>query len=370
MPIESSLASRSEQDVLSFVSDLAQFRPPPGTAVLGAVVGYGVVCALVVVSAAPEGGGPLLLLLAGWILGLGVMLFLEHTPGRVLPGALIVAKALWINVGLVTSALFAPPGARVLLLTVPLLGVLYAALHLSRRHVGAVTLVTWAIYLIGILAADGAVPNGGLTEVQLAVVFSLMLLAMFFMAGEVVALRDAFERRRQRLDGALQKLSDLVMRDDLTGIYNRRYIMDVLTRQKALADRGNVGFTLCYCDLDHFKRINDRFGHQRGDDVLREFAGLAERVVRSVDYVARFGGEEFLLVLIGADAHEAERVVARLAERTRRLAVHPHYPDHRLTVSVGIAEFRPGESVEDVIQRADRALYRAKSAGRDVAITA
>jgi diguanylate cyclase (GGDEF)-like protein len=195
-----------------------------------------------------------------------------------------------------------------------------------------------------------------------------MLAAMYFMASEVTALRRAFERRRLRLDAAMQKLADLAMRDDLTGLYNRRYIMEVLARQKALADRGHVGFTLCYCDLDHFKRVNDRFGHQRGDDVLREFGDLAGQVVRSVDFVGRFGGEEFVLVLVDADAEEARRVAERLGEHTRGLKVDPNHPDYRLSVSVGIAEFRPGESIEDVIQRADRALYRAKSSGRDLVV--
>jgi diguanylate cyclase (GGDEF)-like protein len=186
----------------------------------------------------------------------------------------------------------------------------------------------------------------------------------------VTALRKAFERRRMRLDSAMQKLSDLAMRDDLTGLYNRRYVMEVLTRQKALADRGHVGFTLCYCDLDHFKRINDRYGHQRGDDVLREFGALADQVVRSVDFVARFGGEEFLLVLVDADAEEARRVAARLGDRTRGLPLDARQPEHHLTVSVGIAEFHPGEGIEDVIQRADRALYQAKSSGRDLIVIA
>jgi len=126
-----------------------------------------------------------------------------------------------------------------------------------------------------------------------------------------------------------------------------------------------VGFALCYCDLDHFKRINDRHGHHAGDQVLKDFAEVALSVVRSVDYVARLGGEEFLLVLVGADADTAQGVAERLCARSKFLALIPDEPQLRLTVSVGIATFRRGERVEDVIQRADQALYAAKSAGRD-----
>jgi diguanylate cyclase (GGDEF)-like protein len=302
--------------------------------------------------------------------GLAALLVLDHPVGRFGGGGLTMVKALWLNLGVVASSLFVPADLRLLLLTVPLFGVLYAALHLTRRQVAIVTGVTWAGYLLGSLALLGSGDHPLLAEGRVIVAFSVMLVAMFFMASEVTALRKAFERRRLRLDAAMQKLADLAMRDDLTGRYNRRYIMEVLARQKALADRGHVGFTLCYCDLDHFKRVNDRFGHQRGDDVLREFGTLADHVVRSVDFVARFGGEEFLLVLVDADAEEARRVVGRLSDRTRTLEVDPRHPDYRLSVSVGIAEFRPGESIEAVIQRADRALYQAKSSGRDLIVVA
>ncbi len=340
-------------------------RPARAAAVLGAVVAYGLACALMARPLAGELVGELYLLLVAWVLGLAVLMAMDHPVGRFGAGALTMLKALWLNLGVVASSLFVAPELRLLLLTVPLFGVLYAALHLNRRQVAVVTVVTWAGYLLGSLALLSTFEDEAPAEGRLMLAFSVMLLAMFFMASEVTALRNAFERRRHRLDTAMQKLADLAMRDDLTGLYNRRYIMDVLARQKALADRGHVGFTLCYCDLDHFKRINDRFGHQRGDDVLRDFGALADQVVRSVDFVARFGGEEFLLVLVDADADEARRVAGRLGDRTRTLEVDPQHPEYRLTVSVGIAEFRPGESVEDVIQRADRALYQAKSSGRD-----
>lgn len=349
-------------------SDLVALKPARAGLLLGAVAAYGIACALLAPPAAAGEVNELHVLLAAWVLGIGLMLAYDEPAGRFSAGALTMAKALWLNLGVVVTSLFVAPESRLLLLTVPLFGVLYAALHLNRRQVAMVTGVTWVGYLLGALTVLGQSDQQLPEEGRLAVAFTLMLLAMYFMASEVTALRKAFERRRFRLDAAMQKLADMAMRDELTGLYNRRYITEVLARQKALADRGHVGFTLCYCDLDYFKRINDRFGHQRGDDVLREFAALADQVVRSVDFVARFGGEEFLLVLVDADAEEAGRVAARLAERTRVLEVAPNHTESRLSVSVGIAEFRPGESIEDLVQRADRALYRAKSSGRDLVV--
>ncbi len=348
------------------LSDLFAPRPIKALLLLGGVAAYGVVCAFMAQSAGAGVVGGLYALLVIWVLGLAGLVILDQPVARFgTGGGLSLLKALWLNLGVVASSLFVDPQLRLVLLFVPLFGVLYAALHLNRRQVAVVTLATWGAYLLGTLVSLRWRDGGVNAEWQLVLAFSLMLAAMFFMANEVTALRRAFERRRYSLDAAMQKLADLAMRDDLTGLYNRRYVMEVLGRQKALADRGHVGFTLCYCDLDHFKRVNDRFGHQRGDDVLREFGELADQVVRSVDFVSRFGGEEFLLVLVDADAEEAGRVASRLGERTRALEVDPRHPDYRLSVSVGIAEFRPGETIEDVIQRADRALYQAKSSGRD-----
>lgn len=333
---------------------------------LAAVGGYLLICfALASSGFVGSPGVAMYLLLGSWVIGMFGLLLVRDRQGRFDAGALTIAKALWANLGLVFAAALLPMPVRLMLLFVPLFGVLYTALHLARGYVHLVAGLTWlghvlAVVLLAVLAeVDYAV------EALTFGVFTLLMIAMVYMAGEVTALRAAFTRRRDRLNEALLQLSDLAMRDELTGLYNRRYIMDVLGQQKALADRGHVGFTVCYCDLDHFKYVNDRFGHPRGDRVLQEFAEIAGGVVRSMDYVARIGGEEFMLVLVGTDQQEALNVAGRLAERTRALAVAPDGAKFRLTVSTGIASYRVGERLEDVIQRADLALYRAKSGGRD-----
>ena len=305
------------------------------------------------------------LLFGSWIGGFVLLLFADETHGRFDPGTLTVSKALWLNLGVVITAALVPHVLRLLLLVVPLLGLVYAALHLERHATLSVAGITWVSYVLSAVLLVLLRSADPVFEGLIAVAFTCMLGAMSVLAAEITTLREAFDRRRVRLNEAMEQLAELAMRDELTGLYNRRYIMDVLARQKALADRGHLSFTLCYCDLDHFKRINDRYGHQVGDQVLKDFARIAEGVVRSVDFVARLGGEEFLLVLVGADEDTAVRVASRLCERTRSLAVVPEAPDYRQTVSVGVASFHPGERVEDVIQRADRALYEAKANGRD-----
>jgi diguanylate cyclase (GGDEF)-like protein len=313
----------------------------------------------------PVPQSPFLLLLGVWWAGLFALMLAGESSGRFRAGTLSFSKALWCNVGIVMTALLVPHPVRLLLLVAPLFGVLYTALHLDRAQMFTVAAVTWVSYAGGALLLCLASGVDAYAEWLFLLAFSGMLFVMVIMAGEVTALKTAFERRRDRLREAMEQLADLAMRDELTGLYNRRYIMDVLTRQKALADRGHVGFALCYCDLDHFKRINDRFGHQVGDLALKDFSDIALSVVRSADFVARLGGEEFLLVLIGADSDTASTVARRLCERSKLLAVIPGDPEYRVTVSVGVARFQPGERIEDVIQRSDRALYAAKAAGRD-----
>jgi diguanylate cyclase (GGDEF)-like protein len=307
-------------------------------------------------------------LLAVWFLGFVALLFADRLPDRLDVGTLALYRVLWCNLGVVVTAVLVPHVLRIVLLVVPMFGLLYAALRLDRKQMIAIGLITWAAYLVGagMLVLFGSADP--LFEGLLALAFTCVLAAMLIMAAEVTTLRRAFERRRDRLNEAVEQLAEIAMRDELTGLYNRRYIMDVLGRQKALADRGHLSFTLCYCDLDHFKRINDRYGHHIGDQVLSDFARVAGSVVRSVDFVARLGGEEFLLVLVGADEETACQVAGRLCEQTKIAEMIPDEPDYRLTVSVGVATFRRTERIEDVIQRADRALYEAKSQGRDAIV--
>lgn len=183
---------------------------------------------------------------------------------------------------------------------------------------------------------------------------------------ELNGFRRKLTERNDELTLAFDRLRDMAVRDELTGIHNRRFLMDVLAQQKALADRSpSHHFTLCYLDIDHFKRVNDVFGHARGDLVLRQFAQIAANAVRDVDYVARLGGEEFVLVLVGTDAEGARIVTDRIRAQLGSLSLAEGLSDFRITASAGITEYVRGEPIETTRARADAALYRAKREGRD-----
>ncbi len=156
--------------------------------------------------------------------------------------------------------------------------------------------------------------------------------------------------------------------DELTHLYNRRHILEFLRNTEANRHRNHIAYCVCLCDLDHFKSINDIHGHDAGDTILVNFADFLKRSVRKTDCVARWGGEEFMIVLTNTAGHDAHDTINNLLLRLRtedRIVIGD---DKHLSMSVGIAEAVDDISVDDIVIRADQALYQAKSQGRDRAV--
>jgi two-component system, cell cycle response regulator len=166
---------------------------------------------------------------------------------------------------------------------------------------------------------------------------------------------------------AREALREMAMRDALTGLWNRAAIAEVLDNELMRTRRESTSLGVVMFDLDHFKSINDTYGHPAGDDVLRETARTVRSVIRTYDFAARFGGEEFLLVLPGCDEVTAVSHGERLRKAISGLVVPTPQGEIRVTASFGVAVSGrdPSIDVKTLIQSADDALYRAKRGGRN-----
>ncbi|MBN8889748.1 MAG: PleD family two-component system response regulator [Rhodospirillales bacterium 70-18] len=175
-------------------------------------------------------------------------------------------------------------------------------------------------------------------------------------------IRRKFYQDRLRAD--LGHALELALTDPLTGFYNQRYLMRHL---HGLLDGGGGDMVaVMMLDLDHFKEVNDRWGHPVGDQALRVVAETLRGRVRVFDSIARYGGEEFVVVMPGASAQEAQGAAERLRSAIEQIRFEPEPGQvHQLTVSIGVACSAPGRTPEQVLQMADAALYTAKNAGRN-----
>jgi diguanylate cyclase len=189
------------------------------------------------------------------------------------------------------------------------------------------------------------------------------------------ALETNFEASSLELDKIRNSLKEAEVRsntDALTGLANRRSLDQFLRSAQIVAMEEGEPLSVLLIDIDHFKKFNDSYGHQVGDQVLRLVAKILQEGVREIDLAARYGGEELMAVVPGADltacTAAAERIRRRISEArlTRRTTGQPIAS---ITVSIGVAQFRLAESAEALIERCDRALYQAKRSGRNQTVT-
>jgi diguanylate cyclase (GGDEF)-like protein len=196
------------------------------------------------------------------------------------------------------------------------------------------------------------------------------LLSIAVLTGEMHKLRARLKRQKEELLAALQTIRTLATVDELTSLANRRHMNEVLADEERRQGARGDSTCIALLDIDFFKQINDRFGHAAGDAVLKSFAGAARAELRASDVLARWGGEEFLLMLPDTEAAEAEHVLQRMAAAVGALQVAGTDLERRISFSAGLATRMAGESLDETIGRADKALYQAKSSGRDRVVRA
>lgn len=264
--------------------------------------------------------------------------------------------------------------ARGFMLPVYMVSLLFGVFALGRREFIVLSVLAFAGYagLVAFELSRGSDAYPVRVQVMSLVVLALLLMWTALFGAYVSRLRERLSDSNRGLRRALERNRELAEHDDLTGLYNRRYIMETLAGLKARADRYAEPFAICIIDLDRFKDVNDRFGHSAGDEALISFGRLAGETLRGMDLVGkaegatfgRYGGEEFMLLLPATDCDGAYRCMERLRAATEA-AVAGRSDAPGVTLSAGIAAYSPPETVESLMRRADRALYQAKAHGRN-----
>lgn len=206
-------------------------------------------------------------------------------------------------------------------------------------------------------------------QINLPLALSILLFSIYLVMVALRANREywqALENERLLLEKT-EELNTLSRIDDLTGLYNRRHFDERLDREWKKAKRVQRPPTLLLCDIDHFKQVNDQYGHQAGDEFLKLTASLLRTVFkRNTDLVARYGGEEFIVLMTDIDPDTAYALAEGMRRRMAEILMP--YKGHNIsaTMSIGIASGTPAHTTqENLISRADRALYRAKQKGRN-----
>ncbi|HET6432399.1 GGDEF domain-containing protein [Dyella sp.] len=244
----------------------------------------------------------------------------------------------------------------------------FGAFTLRWRQITFLTVLALSSLIVAVILrtlfphwvpARGEVPPMRL-DINNVLMLVVVLPALAVVATRLSGLRRKLSEQRAALTQALLEVERLAVSDELTGIANRRSTRLMLERDVSLSSRAITPFCLAIVDIDHFKRINDELGHGAGDDVLKAFAHCVTAQLRSSDSVGRWGGEEFVVV-----THGNLEGAARLMERIRHAVRTDCHATRPVAFSAGIAQHRPDESADELLARADIALYEAKRAGRD-----
>ena len=181
--------------------------------------------------------------------------------------------------------------------------------------------------------------------------------------NELANLTRELTKKNIELQKANKRINELLKTDELTGISNRRNFIEYFNKMLASALRHKLPLTLAMADIDDFKTINDQYGHQAGDQVLIDFAKLLSEKCREEDLPARFGGEEFIVLLVHTEVDQGYQMAERIRKAFEEITEIEG--PQKITISFGLARLKEEDTLESLINRADRALYRSKALGKN-----
>lgn len=239
------------------------------------------------------------------------------------------------------------------------------ALFIQRLWAGIMSVsilfvVTLLMFIYQPFGFDTSLYSPAFIERLIAVYITVSVMSFFYAYARTSA--------ELQLDDMRNSYRNMANTDELTGLANRRRMMDILYRQVSRSHKNQSTFSIIIFDIDYFKRINDQCGHDAGDAVLRVIPEIVRKVLRTPDICARWGGEEFLVMLPETDLAGAKRVAERLRTGHEEYRLRHGDTVLSITISLGVSEFRCAGNLEECIKRADINLYSAKGAGRNCVI--
>jgi diguanylate cyclase (GGDEF)-like protein len=307
--------------------------------------------------------------LTAYIAG-GVLLFygLIRSSRRLalLPSQLAVWQGRFAIICIVAWYAISGPlrGATLALLLVNLVFCAFTLEAKKSRRMSIFAIVLLGVTMIWMVNTDSARFQPRVETIHFLLA-ATMLVVVAYLTGELSRLRARLKAQKAELADALTCIQVLATRDELTLLANRRHMSEILANEELRHLAPGHPVCIALIDLDWFKQINDTHGHAAGDAVLRMFAQQAQVVLRTIDVLARWGGEEFLLFLPDTDLHTAKLVLERLKAHISALRFPDIAPDLQVTFSAGLIALLNGESINEGISRADHGMYKAKSQGRN-----
>ncbi len=294
----------------------------------------------------------------------------RHSPGF---AQLLVSYQTTMAIAWISAYLHYSSGAGDLVLGMHMTVLIFAVFYVHTRTFLMLGLASLGSYLFVMVVKIASFPgfDYDVADGTRFLILAAIVGCCYLYSKQLRELRYELQSRNDELQSVVARITKIAEQDHLTKSYNRRYIMDAIARERGVADRTGAAFSILLFDIDHFKSINDRYGHIIGDQILTDFARRVKGELRGMDTVnatdhkrsfGRYGGEEFIAVLPGTDLLGAQRC----AERIRTIiARHVFRENYTITVSVGVAEYQRGETIPQLMTRADQALYRAKRDGRN-----
>ena len=259
------------------------------------------------------------------------------------------------------------------LILMPYFGLLsFGFFKLRFRELLSVSLFAILGYTIIIIYIFNNDPDRLIVKLELLqlLAFTGTTLTLLFTGSAINQLREKAKGQYLALQEVTELNKTLATTDELTGLYNRRYFIEKLNNQKALSERDDSDFVLCFLDLDHFKIINDNFGHHTGDIVLQKFSEIIRASIREVDCAARFGGEEFVCLLVNTNIEDAITIAERIRHTLESYNFSDVAPSLSATVSIGLSNFKQYNTIQETLTSADNRMYLAKKNGRNQVVSA